>query len=253
MRFSANLGFLWTELSLPDAIRAAAAAGFGAVECHWPYDTAPEETRAALEETGLPMIALNTRPGDRASGEFGLAALPGRKAEARAAISEAIGYADAAGARAVHVMSGIAEGPEAERAYAEALRFACAEAGGMTILIEPINREDVPGYFLGSVERALDVLGAVEAGNLKLMVDCYHLARMGLDVVGTLARVLPVTGHVQIAGHPGRGAPDTGTLDYGGVFAALGRLGWDGFVGAEYRPDGPTEASLGWLNRVGGT
>jgi 2-dehydrotetronate isomerase len=249
MRFSANLGFLWTELSLPDAIRAAGAAGFDAVECHWPYDTDPGKVRAALAETGLPMIALNTRPGDRALGEFGLAALPGREAEARAAIAEAIRYADAVGARAVHVMSGIAEGAAAEQAFADSLRFACAEAGDLTILIEPINVQDVPGYFLGSVDRALDVLGKVGAENLRLMIDCYHIARMAQDVPGTLERVLPVTGHVQIAGHPGRGAPDTGTLDYGQVFAALERLVWDGFVGAEYRPDGPTEASLGWLKR----
>jgi hydroxypyruvate isomerase len=247
MRFSANLGFLWKELSLPDAIRAAGAAGFDAVECHWPFATDPGLVRDALAEAGLPMVALNTRPGDRARGEFGLAALAGREAEARAAIAEAVAYANAVGAGAVHVMGGVAEGPEAERVFVENLGFAGAEAGALTVLIEPINHVDVPGYFLGSVDRALDVLDKVAAPNLKLMVDCYHLARMGHDVAEEVVRLMPHTGHVQIAGHPGRGAPDTGTLDYGGIFAALSRSGWTGFVGAEYRPDGPTENSLGWL------
>jgi hydroxypyruvate isomerase len=205
MRFSANLGFLWTELSLPEAIRAAGAAGFDAVECHWPFATDPGLVRDALAEAGLPMVALNTRPGDRARGEFGLAALAGREAEARAAIAEAVAYANAVGAGAVHVMGGVAEGPEAERVFVENLGFAGAEAGALTVLIEPINHVDVPGYFLGSVDRALDVLDKVAAPNLKLMVDCYHLARMGHDVAEEVVRLMPHTGHVQIAGHPGTG------------------------------------------------
>jgi hydroxypyruvate isomerase len=248
MRFSANLGFLWTELDLPEAIGAAAKAGFAAVECHWPFDTDPGAVRQALADAELPMVALNTWPGDRAAGEFGLAALPGREAEARAAISQALRYSRSVDARAVHVMGGVAEGASVGRVLAENLRFACAEAGELTVLIEPINRLDVPGYFPGSVDRALQVLEEVDAPNLKLMVDCYHLAQMGLDVVAELERLMSVMGHVQIAGHPGRGAPDSGTLDYGSVFAALERLGWDGFVGAEYRPGGATEDSLGWLS-----
>jgi hydroxypyruvate isomerase len=247
VRFSANLGMLWTELSLPEAIHAAARAGFAAVECQWPQATDPREIRAALSETGLPLLSLNTDAGNRAAGDFGLCALPGQEAEARAAILEAVGYARATGARAVHVMSGVAEGPEARAAFEAALGFACREAPDLTLLIEPINRLDVPGYFLGSVERALEIRAAVGAENLAIMADCYHLAQMGHDVVAMLERLRPALGHVQIAGHPGRGAPDTGTLDYGAVFAALERLGWDGYVGAESLPRGPTEETLGWL------
>lgn len=249
MRFSANLGFLWTEMDLPDAIRAAGAAGFAAVECHWPYETDPGAVRAALDETGLPMVALNTAPGDRAAGEFGLAALPGREAEAQAAILQALAYARAVGAGAVHVMGGVAGGAEALEVLVRNLRIACAEGADLTVLIEPINRLDVPGYVLGSVDTALEVREAVGAPNLRLMVDCFHLAQMGLDVLAEVERLLPVTGHLQIAGHPGRGAPDTGTLDHGAIFGALRRLGWGGYVGAEYRPGGATEASLGWLDR----
>lgn len=251
MRFSANLGFLWTEHPLPDAIRAAARAGFAAVECHWPYAVPAGEVAAALGRTGLPLLSLNTRPGDRSRGEFGLAALPGREDEARAAIDEAVAYARAVGAGAVHVMSGTSDDPAARDVLVANLTHACGIADDLTVLIEPINRIDVPGYVLGAPEIACTVQDAVGAPNLKLMLDCYHLAQMGLDVVATLERLLPRAGHVQIAGHPGRGAPDTGTLDHGAVLAALDRLGWDGPVGAEYLPDGPTDASLGWLRDAG--
>lgn len=250
MRFSANLGFLWTECALPDAIRAAAGAGFAAVECHWPYDTDVPAVCAALEDTGLPLLALNTRRGNHVAGEFGLSALPGRGAEARAAIDEAVHYARQTRAKAVHVMSGVADGAEARAAFEASLDFACRAAPDLTILIEPINRIDVPGYFLGSVDLALEIRESLGADNLQLMADCYHIAQMELDVVETLGRIGPVLGHVQIAGHPGRGAPDTGRLDYADVFEALERIGWDGFIGAEYLPRGPTEPTLGWMARA---
>ena len=127
-RFSANLGFLWTELSLPDAIRAAQAAGFEAVECHWPYDTPPEDVAAALADTGLPMLGLNTRRGDPRAGETWLAALVGRTDAARAAIDEALAYAAAIGAGAVHVIAGKAQGAAARAVFADNLRHACAQA-----------------------------------------------------------------------------------------------------------------------------
>lgn len=248
MRFSANLGFLWTELSLDQAIHAAADAGFAAVECHWPYTNPPEVIARALHQTNLPMLALNTRPGDVAAGEFGLAALPGRMPDAQAAIREALAYARAIGAQAVHVMSGKAQGPEARKVFAENLRFALAEAGDLTLLIEPINAHDVPGYFLSDLDTALGLIDEIGAPNLRLMADCYHLARMGHDVARVLAEVLPVTGHIQFADHPGRGAPGTGALDLDAVFTLLGTLGWTAPIGAEYRPNGSTGASLGWMD-----
>lgn len=249
MRFSANLGFLWTELALDQAIHAAARAGFAAVECHWPYDIAPDKIAAALAQTGMPMLSLNTRPGRMAIGEFGLAALPGRSADARAAIQEAITYAHAIDASAIHVMSGKAKGQAARATFTENLRFAVEHAGDRMILIEPINSHDVPGYFLDNLHDAIALIAEIGAPNLRLMADCYHLAQMGHDVVATLQAVAPMLGHVQIAGHPGRGAPDCGTLDYGAIFGALASLGWDQPIGAEYRPNGPTEPTLGWLEQ----
>ncbi len=248
-RFSANLGFLWTDRPLPDAIRAAAAAGFDAVECHWPYDTPAAEIVAALEETGLPMLGLNTRRGDVAAGENGLAALPGREAEAVAAIDEALDYAARIGARCVHVMGGVAEGAAAEEAFVRNLRHACAQAaeGGRTILIEPLNPWDAPGYFLNRTDQAARLIAEIGAPNLRLMFDCYHVGRTEGDVIGRLRSLLPVIGHIQFAAVPDRGAPDHGEVDYGQVFAEIARLGWDAPLGAEYRPGGATEDSLGWM------
>ncbi|WP_028958354.1 hydroxypyruvate isomerase family protein [Sulfitobacter sp. 20_GPM-1509m] len=245
MLFSANLGFLWTELTLPDAIRAAAAAGFHAVECHWPYDVPADDVAAALRETGLPMLGLNTRRG--AAVENGLSALPGRGADARAAVDEALAYAAATDTGAVHVMAGFAEGPAAHAAFVETLRYACDRADGRTILIEPLNHYDAPGYFLRTTTQAEAILAEVGAANLRLMFDCYHVQLMEGDVTHRLERLLPLIGHVQVASVPDRGAPDHGELNYPHVWEVLARLGWDTPVGAEYRPVGPTEATLGWM------
>jgi len=247
-RFSANLGFLWTGHALPDAIRAAARAGFAAVECHWPYDTPPELVRAALADTGLPMLSLNTRRGDAAAGDTGLAALPGREAAARAAIDEALAYAAALDTGTVHVMAGQAEGPAARETFLENLRYACDRAGPeRTILIEPLNRHDAPGYFLRRTDQARDIIAALDAPNLRLMFDCYHVGRTEGDVLTRLADLLPIIGHIQVASVPDRGPPDRGELHYPTIFAALDALGWTRPLGAEYRPGGKTEASLGWM------
>ncbi len=241
--FSANLGFLWTELPLPAAIRAARAAGFAAVECHWPYAVPAAEVAAALAGTGLPMLALNTRPGG--AGEFGLSALAGREAEARAAIDEALAYAEAVGALAVHVMAGVG-GDEA--VFRANLAHACDRAPpGVTILIEPLNPFDVPGYHLTDLEQAAATLDALARPNLKVMFDCYHAGRSGLDIAAAFAAHRPRIGHVQIAAVPDRGPPDHGTVDYA---ALLPLIDWPAPIGAEYRPGGKTEDSLGWLPRL---
>ncbi|MXU66465.1 hydroxypyruvate isomerase family protein [Oceanomicrobium pacificus] len=245
--FSANLGFLWTELSLPEAVRAAARAGFDAVEMHWPYDEDATAIRAALADTGLPLMGINTRRGPE--GAFGLAAVPGQGAAARDHIDEAIAGARALGSAAVHVMAGLGEGAAARVAFEEHLAYACAQAGadGPTILIEPLNRQDVPGYFLGDFDLAGEIIAALDLPNLKLMFDSYHAGRMGLDIRRTFAICQPMVGHVQIAGVPDRGPPDISTPDQRPFLHDLDALGWDRPVGAEYRPPGRTEDSLGWM------
>lgn len=252
MLFSANLGFLFTDRLLPEAIRAAAAAGFDAVECHWPYEVPAADVQAALAKTGLPMLGLNTRRGR--PGENGLSALPGREAEARAEIEHAVAYGRAVGARNVHVMAGFAEGEAAAAVYRENLAFACdhAAAAGMTILIEPLNRYDAPGYFLGSTDEARAVIEAVDRPNLKLMFDAYHVQIMEGDLTRRLAALMPLIGHIQIASVPDRGEPDRGEADLLYLLEAVRDLGWTEPVGAEYRPRAGaagTEAGLGWLAR----
>lgn len=251
-RFSANLGFLWADRPLPEAIRAAKTAGFDAVECHCPYATPPTEVRAALAETGLPMISLNTRRGE--AGEMGLAALPGRGAEARETVDEALSYARAVGAAKIHVLAGRAEGPDATAAFRATLTHACAEAApdGIGILIEPLNRYDAPGYFLKTTDEARAVIEAVGAPNLGLMFDCYHVQIMEGDVTRRLRALLPVIGHIQFASVPDRGPPDRGELDFGHVFGVIRDLGYDAPLGAEYRPAGDTDATLGWIRRFRG-
>jgi hydroxypyruvate isomerase len=252
MKFSANLGFLWADRPLPEAIRAAKTAGFDAVECHWPYDTPPTEVAAALEDTGLRMLGINTVRGE--AGENGLAALPGREAEARAAIDQALTYAVEIGAANVHVMAGIAEGDSALNTFTVNLAYATARAAphGITILIEPLNRYDAPGYFLTTTDQAVSVIDAVASPNLKLMFDCYHVQLMEGDLCHRLARLKPKIGHIQFASVPDRGPPDQGEVDYGYVFAKIAALGYDMPLGAEYKPVGPTEDSLGWMSTLGG-
>lgn len=252
MRFSANLGFLWTELSLPGAIRAAHRAGFDAVECHAPDGAPVEKVKAALEETGLDMLGINTRPGDRMAGENGLAALPGREGDARQLIDLAIDQAVAIGADSVHVMAGRSEGTVARATFVGNLRYAAerAQDHGLTILIETLNRHDAPGYFLQTTDQAREILDTVGRDNVRLMFDCYHVGRTEGDIATRLAELLPLIGHIQFAGVPDRGRPDRGEVDFAAIFAVIESLGWTRPLGAEYRPEGRTEASLGWMETL---
>lgn len=251
MKFSANLGFLWADLPLPDGIRAAKAAGFDAVECHWPYDVPVEDVNAALDETGLTMLGLNTRRGNVEAGDNGLAALPGREGEARAAIDEAIDYAAAINCGSIHVMAGFSDGPEAHDCFVSNLRYATqrASAHDITILIEPLNSYDAPGYFLKTTAQAIAIIDEVGASKLKLMFDCYHVQLMEGDLTNRLTKLLPMIGHIQFAAAPGRGAPGQGEIAFDHIFAHIASLGYDRPLGAEYKPGGPTEATLGWLPR----
>ncbi|RYH07680.1 hydroxypyruvate isomerase family protein [Tropicimonas sp. IMCC6043] len=251
-RFSANLGFLWTELSLPDAIRAAKAAGFDAVECHWPYETPAEDVAAALEETGLTMLGLNTIRGK--PGENGLCALPGREAEAHAAIDQALDYAGKIGTPKVHVMAGFAEGAAAHETFVSNLRYACEQAAakGITILIEPLNKYDAPGYFLTTSDQAAEIIAEVGAENLALMFDCYHLQIMEGDLTRRLTARLPIIGHIQFASVPARSEPDCGEVNYAHIFAHIESLGYDAPLGAEYKPRETTASGLGWMTTFGG-
>jgi len=248
MRFSANLGFLWTELALPDAIRRAMAAGFDAVECHWPYDADREAVKAALAETGLPMLGLNTRKGSK-EGDFGLSAVPGREAEARAAIDEALDYGSAIGAKAVHVMAGKASDPQAADVFDANLHYACDRAGeaGMTVLLEPLNPRDAAGYFLIGLDKAVAIIERLGRPELKIMFDCYHMQITGGDLLERFKAHRALIGHVQFAAVPSRAEPDEGEIAYHRLLPALAAAGYAGPFGAEYKPRGSTDSGLNWL------
>ena len=248
--FSANLGFLWADLPLPSAIRAAKAAGFDAVECHWPYATPTTEITAALRDTGLEMLGLNTPKSAGSIDQFGLCALPGQDTHARAVIEQSLDVANEIGAHCLHVMAGIASGPAAQESFCAALTYACQQAkqNGVTILIEPLNRYDVPGYFLNSLAQAEEIITSVNQPNLKLMFDCYHVGRTEGDVLTQLQAWLPLIGHIQFASIPNRQSPDQGSLDYKQVFTAIDSFGWTRPLGAEYHPSGATENSLDWMH-----
>jgi hydroxypyruvate isomerase len=265
-RFSANLGFLWSELPLPDAILAAHAAGFDAVECHWPYDHATDAVIAALDQTGLPMLALNTPRGDINKDEFGLCAIPARQDEARQDIRDAITYASQIGAKAVHVMAGkvLSDNRLPDQEYhdhfIDMLAFAAqwAEPHGIEIWIEAINPLDVPGYILNTPRQAVDILTTLSASNIGLMFDCYHVGRMSnrmdgmkgrdTDILAELNFCLPYVKHIQIAAIPDRAEPDHGDVDYPRIYSWLDAHGYDGFIGAEYKPRHAVEDGLGWLH-----
>lgn len=250
--FSANLGFLWNELPLPDAIRAAKSAGFDAVECHFPYETAAQDVVDALRETGLEMLSLNTARGDLTKGETGLAALAWRKSEARAAIDEALAYAEQTGTRNIHVMAGIASGETARQVFIDNLDYAANKAARIdcTILIEPLNSYDMPGYFLQTTSQAKSIIDTLAKANLKLMFDCYHVQLMEGDLSHRIEKLGPVIGHVQIAGVPDRCEPDAGEIWYPHIFQVLRQIGFSGPVGAEYRPRNDVESGLGWLEKL---
>ena len=168
------------------------------------------------------------------------------------AIDEAVRYASAIGAANVHVMAGNAQGAEAEAVFLRNLRYACGVAGaeGVTILIEPLNPHDAPGYFLRTTGQAEALIKAVAVKNLKLMFDCYHVGRTEGDVTTRLARLLPIIGHIQFAAVPDRGPPDHGELNYSFVFEEISRLGYQAPLGAEYKPAGEPEDGLGWMGRL---
>jgi hydroxypyruvate isomerase len=252
--FSANLGFLWQELSLPDAIRAAKEAGFDAVECHWPYDVPVDAVRQALRETGFVMVSLNTRQGINGPADFGVNAMPGREAEARAYIDEAVAYAASIGCLCINAPAGKTGGTAAaESVYRANLAYASAAAAphGITVLVEPINQRDAPGYHVSRMEQAIATIEAVGADNLKLLFDCYHTQISQGDLIRRLEAARPYLGHIQLAGVPLRQEPDVGEVSYRDILAAIDAMGWGGYVGAEYRPRGTTDEGLNWLRAWG--
>jgi len=249
-KYSANIGFLWDNLPLPQRISAAASAGFDAVECHFPYEYPSGEIKAALEENGLSMLGLNTSLGPQ--GCFGLAAVAGHEAQAQQLIDQAIGYAVDIDAGNINVVGGLTNGDAAaDKVYQKNLSYACDRAAehGKTIVIEPLNARAVAGYHFSTVEHGVRIIDAVDKPNLKLMFDFFHAQIVEGDLESLIRQYAKkYFGHVQISAVHDRGEPDEGEINYPYVLNALSAAGYDGYIGAEYKPRGESvEAGASWL------
>jgi hydroxypyruvate isomerase len=256
-KFAANLSFIFQEVGFLDRFSAAAACGFKAVEYLSPYEHAPEVIAEQLNRHGLEQALFNMPPGDWAAGERGIGALPGREQEFRDGVETALVYAKATKCRILHAMAGLwPEGrdrAEAERTYLANLRLAADRlaAEGLTLVIEPINTRDIPGYFLNTTTQAMSIIERVGRPNLKLQLDLYHVQIMEGDLAHRIRALAGHYPHVQIAGNPGRNEPDIGEINYPFLFALFDELGYAGWIGCEYRPKSETKAGLGWAKPYG--
>jgi hydroxypyruvate isomerase len=245
-RFCANLTTLFTEAPLLERPARAAVVGFEGAEIAVPHDADAAALHAALDGAGLPLALLNCPSPDPADPP-GLAAVPGQEARFREAFERSLRIMDALGAQRLHVMAGVAEGPEAAGVFADNLAWAADAAQGRQLTIKPVNPADRPGDFLDDFSVALALLDEIGAPNLGLQFDAYHAHRITGDVTGTWAAVAPWVRHVQVAGVPGRHEPAGGAVDYPAFFARLDADGYDGWVGADYHPRGATQDGLDWL------
>jgi hydroxypyruvate isomerase len=253
LRFAANLHFLFTEVPFLERFAAAAGAGFRAVEFPDAYAFPADEIAARLREHRLACVLLNLPMGDRSRGELGLACLPDRRDDFRDSLALGIATARALGCPQLNCMAGRAPAgvPRDELAatFIDNLQLACAEAAraGLRLLVEPLNTIERPGLFLDGSAQAISIMDAVGADNLRLQFDCYHLHLMEGGLLASLDRWLPRIGHVQVADAPGRHQPGSGEIPYPAIFRLLAARAYSGWIGAEYHPAGPTEASLRWL------
>ena len=245
-RFAANLGFLFAEHDFLDRFAAAGRAGFRAVEFAAPYPYPPEELAMRLLDNGLECILINLPMGDRAKGDFGIACRPERIDEFRQGVVRGISYAHALGVPKLNVISGTAkpgDDPAAVRkTLVDNVRFAAREfkREGLDLVIEPLNTEDIPGFVVPRAREAIGVIEEVAEDNLGLQFDLYHSAMMGEDIARSLESAWPHVRHLQFADAPGRHEPGTGRTDFASLFSLVDRLGYRGWVSAEYRPSRAT-------------
>ena len=255
-RFAANLTMMFTEVPFLDRFEPAAQAGFKAVEFLFPYAFEAGEIQRRLADNGLKLVLHNLPAGDWDAGERGIACHPDRVDEFRAGVGRGIAYAQALGVRQLNCLAGKAPAGVSDEllrsTFVDNLRFAAhaLKAAGLKLLIEPINTFDIPGFYLNRTTQAAAILDEVDADNAFIQYDIYHAQRMEGELAATLQKHLPRIGHVQLADNPGRNEPGTGEIHYPFLFAHLDRIGYDGWVGCEYKPATTTQAGLGWLQRL---
>jgi hydroxypyruvate isomerase len=246
---------LFGEVEFPERFAAAARAGFKAVEIQFPYAWSARQLGDIARRAGVEVVLINIPAGDSKKGDRGIACLPHRAAEFREGVARAIEYAEALGCGQMNCLSGVApadvDAAKLRETYVSNLRYAAKELAraGLTLLIEPISTHAVPGFYLNRSAEAFALVDEVDADNLKVQYDLYHMYIMGDDLAATLAANLNGIGHLQFADAPGRHEPGTGEIDFPSLFALLDRLGYDGWIGAEYVPAGKTVDSLAWANK----
>jgi hydroxypyruvate isomerase len=252
-RFSANLSMLFTETGFPDRFAIAAAAGFEAVEFRFPYGYDKGRLAGLLHEHGLIPVMHNLPAGDWASGDRGIACRPDRVGEFREGVEDAVGYAIALGCPRLNCLAGIVplgiDAALAKDTLIANLAYAADRLAevGIELLVEPVNTRDVPGYFPSCTSEALEVLDAVDSDNLRLQLDLYHAQVMEGDLARTIKALLPHIGHLQVADNPGRHEPGTGEINFDYLFKFIDGLGYDGWIGCEYRPKADTSSGLVWF------
>ncbi len=253
LRFCANISTMFTELPLLDRFAAAAAAGFPAVEMQTPYEAEIDDLVRARDKAGLGFALMSFYMGDRAKGDCGLAALPGRADELRKTFDLTRRYAERLGTRCLNLLAGC-PGPDVEPKRARAILVENFRRAarlmrdlGIAVILEPINSHDVPRFFVSTVDEAVDILNEVGEPNTGVQFDFYHVERMGDPPIPTFEAALPRIAHVQFSDCPGRQEPGTGRIDFPEVFQAIERSDYRGWTGAEYFPKRPTADTLGWF------
>lgn len=253
-RFAANLSMMFNEVPFLDRFKAAAESGFSAVEFLFPYEYSPEEVASKAKAAGVEIVLFNMPAGNWAAGERGLTGLPGREQEFREGVAKALAYAAVLGVPRLHAMAGVA--PAGTDRYAckatliENLKYAAAElaSSNITLLLEAINTRDMPGFLVNTQKESAEICEAVGAPNMKMQMDLYHMQVMEGDLATSLRRYASMCGHIQIAGCPERHEPDTGEIRYEYLFKLLDDIGYQGWLGCEYRPAGKTTEGLRWLS-----
>ncbi len=251
-KFAANLTMLFNEVDFMDRFDAAAKAGFRGVEYLFPYAYDKQQLADKLQSLGLTQVLHNLPAGDWGAGDRGNACQPSRVGEFQDGVGRAIEYATALGCKQVNCLAGIAPKDatpdELRKTFVENLKFAAAKlkAAGIKLLIEPINTYDIPGFYLTRSAQALEIMDEVGSDNLFLQYDVYHMQRMEGELAANLRKHLARIRHIQIADNPGRNEPGTGEINYSFLFKHIDQIGYDGWIGCEYKPASTTIAGLGW-------
>ena len=252
-KFASNLSMMFNEVPFLERFGAAAQAGFQAVEFLFPYEHPAEAIADELRKHNLQVVLFNMPPGNWSGGERGMACIPGREADFRAGVDQALAYATALCIPRLHAMAGIAP-PDADRAACRAtlidnLKYAADRLAphNITVLLEAINSRDIPGFFINTQAESHEICTAVGSPNLKMQMDLYHIQVMEGDIATKLRKYAAHCGHIQIAGAPQRNEPDTGEVRYEYLFQVLDEIGYEGWLGCEYRPAAKTADGLGWF------